>query len=524
MRIQLVTPKNPKSFWTFDSILPLLGVDCIFPNLSMPTVAGLTPEGHELILSDENLDPVPFDVDADVVGITGYPVHLARIEALAAEFRARGRLVAIGGPYASLYPDDAAKIADVVFVGEAEETWPQFLDDLAAGVHKDRYEADEKPDLTDAPMPRFDLVDASRYHAMTIQFSRGCPFRCEFCDIIVVYGRKPRTKAVHRLIAEVEACLAAGARQVFIVDDNFAGNKRLARELLSALAEWSKERNYPIDFNAEVSLDVAEDAELLRLMREANFTTVFVGIESPNAAALTEAKKTQNTRHDIFESLDKIYDHGIQVQAGMIVGFDDDSIDIFDQQFAFNQQAHIPIVMAGMLQAVEGTPLFSRVLAEGRLIQVKTTGDQFSHSNIVPVKMSLEELYKGYRRLLSELYDWKAYEDRTVGFLLARGERKKSGRKISKRDMRALWGIIGLFVGRYGLRRAKFSWRVLLRVARHRPAAAREALSFILMHKAMYDYTQGILEGLVAPEVVEAPREAGVPVLLSPRRIPVRAG
>ena len=151
MRIQLVTPKNPKSFWTFDSILPLLGVDCIFPNLSMPTVAGLTPEGHELILSDENLDPVPFDVDADVVGITGYPVHLARIEALAAEFRARGRLVAIGGPYASLYPDDAAKIADVVFVGEAEETWPQFLDDLAAGVHKDRYEADEKPDLTDAP-------------------------------------------------------------------------------------------------------------------------------------------------------------------------------------------------------------------------------------------------------------------------------------------------------------------------------------------------------------------------------------
>ena len=145
-------------------------------------------------------------------------------------------------------------------------------------------------------MPRFDLVDASRYHAMTIQFSRGCPFRCEFCDIIVVYGRKPRTKAVHRLIAEVEACLAAGARQVFIVDDNFAGNKRLARELLTALAEWSKERNYPIDFNAEVSLDVAEDAELLRLMREANFTTVFVGIESPNAAALTEAKKTQNTR------------------------------------------------------------------------------------------------------------------------------------------------------------------------------------------------------------------------------------
>jgi radical SAM superfamily enzyme YgiQ (UPF0313 family) len=532
MRIQLVTPKNPRSFWTFDSILPLLGVDCIFPNLSMPTVAGLTPPGHELILSDENLDPVPLDLDVDVVGLTGYPVHLPRIKALAKAFRDRGKLIAIGGPYASLYPDDAAQLADIVFVGEAEDTWPQFLADFAAGAYKDRYEAAEKPDLTDAPMPRFDLVDASRYHAMTIQFSRGCPFRCEFCDIIVVYGRKPRTKAVHRLIAEVEACLAAGARQVFIVDDNFAGNKRLARELLTALADWSRERNYPIDFNAEVSLDVAEDAELLRLMREANFTTVFVGIESPNEAALAEAKKTQNTRHDIYESLEKIYAHGIQVQAGMIVGIDDDSTEIVDQQAAFAQKAHIPIVMSGMLQAVEGTPLYTRVKAEGRLLDFQS-GDQFNHSNIVPVKMSHAELYAGYRRLLSALYDWRAYEERAVAFVLQRGERKKSGRSISERDRRALRGIVGLFVGRYGLRRAAFSWRVLLRVARHRPAAAREALSFILMHKAMYDYTQGLLEELVAPEGVEPvppssvdvhddapPPAQDVPVALTPR-IPV---
>ncbi|HEX4983835.1 MAG TPA: radical SAM protein [Ilumatobacteraceae bacterium] len=506
MRIQLVTPRNPPSFWTFDSILPLLGVDCIFPNLSMPTVAGLTPAGHEIILSDENLGPVPLDLDADVVGLTGYPIHKPRIEALAAQFRARGRLVAIGGPYASLYPAEAATIADVVFVGEAEHTWPTFLDDLARGTFRSRYEVAVKPDLTNAAIPRFDLVDARRFHAMTIQFSRGCPFRCEFCDIIVVYGRKPRTKAVARVVAEVEACLAAGARQVFIVDDNFAANKRLTRDLLTELAAWGRERGYPIDFNAELSLDVAQDDELLRLLREANFTTVFVGIESPNPSALAEANKTQNTRQDIVRSVRRFHDFGIQVQAGMIVGFDADTTAIFEQQAEFAQQARIPIVMAGMLQAIEGTPLFDRIAAEGRLLS-PSTGDQFNHSTIAPRNMTTDELYEGYRRLLAQLYDWRAYEERAVAFLLERGERVTSSRRVSRRDLRAMRSIAGLFVGRDGMRRARFSWHFLLRIARHRPSAIREAVSFILMHKAMYDYTQGLLKYLTPPRTgVPRPR------------------
>lgn len=522
LRIQLITPKNPPSFWTFDSILPVLGVDCIFPNLSMPTVAGLTPPGHDVVLCDENLDPVPVDLDVDVVGLTGCPIHKERIVELARELRARGRLVVIGGPYASLLPDEAATIADVVFVGEAEETWPRFLDDLATGTPAARYEAATKPDLADAPMPRFDLIDARRFHAMTVQFSRGCPFRCEFCDIIiVVYGRKPRSKAVDRLLAEVEACLAAGARQVFIVDDNFAGNKRVAREVLTALADWGRERGYPIDFNAELSLDVADDAELLRLLREANFTTVFVGIESPNADALAEAKKTQNTRGDITASVRRFHEHGIQVQAGMIVGFDADTPRIFEQQAQFAQLAPIPIVMAGMLQAIERTPLFDRVAAEGRLLS-PSTGDQFNHPNIVPANMTTGELYDGYRQLLSDLYDWDAYEERAVGFLLERGERMRSSRRVSRRDLRALWGIAGLFVGRDGLRRARFSWCFLARIIRHRPGATREALSFIVMHKAMYDYTQHVLATLRPPDAT--PRHpATAPITVSLREPAVTA-
>jgi radical SAM superfamily enzyme YgiQ (UPF0313 family) len=387
-----------------------------------------------------------------------------------------------------------------------------FLDDLARGTFRPRYEAGEKPDLTDAVMPRFDLVDARRFHAMTIQFSRGCPFRCEFCDIIVVYGRKPRTKAVERLLAEVEACLAAGARQVFIVDDNFAGNKRLTRELLTALAAWGRERGYPIDFNAELSLDVAQDDELLRLLREANFTTVFVGIESPNPSALAEARKTQNTRQDIVHSVRRFHEFGIQVQAGMIVGFDADTTAIFEQQAEFAQHAKIPIVMAGMLQAVEGTPLFERIAAEGRLLS-PSTGDQFNHSNIAPMNMTTHELYAGYRDLLTRLYDWRAYEDRAVAFLLQRGDRVRSRRRVSRRDLRALRGIAGLFVGRYGIRRARFSWHFLLRISR-RPSAIREALSFIVMHKAMYDYTQGLLDVLAPPSNAE-PHPPSVPLTRS---------
>lgn len=528
MRIQLVTPKNPPSFWTFDSILPILGVDSIFPNLSMPTVAGLTPAGHEVILSDENLDPVPLDLDVDVVGLTGYPVHRPRIVELARQFRERGRLVAIGGPYASLHPDEAAAIADVVFVGEAEATWPAFLDDLASGAHRARYEAEERPDLTDAPLPRFDLVDADRFHAMTVQFSRGCPFRCEFCDIITVYGRKPRTKAVGRLLAEVEACLAAGARQVFIVDDNFAGNKRLTRELLTELAAWGHERGYPLDFNAELSLDVAEDPELLRLLQDAHFTTVFVGIESPNAEALTEVRKTQNMRNDIVESVRRFHQHGIQVQAGMIVGFDADTPAVFDQHVAFACAARIPIVMAGMLQAIAGTPLFDRVQAEGRLID-GGTGDQFDHSNIVPVNMTVDELYTGYARMLSQLYDWDAYENRVVDFILERGPRVRSRRRVSRRDLRAVRGVAGLLVGSNGVRRARFSWHLLARVAARRPSAIREALSYILMHKAMYDYMSTLLAKLPSvagahaverrpPTDTEATEAVEVPVALTRAR------
>jgi radical SAM superfamily enzyme YgiQ (UPF0313 family) len=328
---------------------------CIFPNLSMPTVAGLTPPEHDVMLCDENVAEIDFDVEADIVGVTGYIIHKPRMLEIIAEFRRRGRFVVVGGPFASLCPEELRGHCDVLFVDESEETWPRFLRDFEMSAWKTEYRPDEKPDMTLSPTPRFDLLEVDRYHALTIQFARGCPFNCEFCDIIVMYGRRPRAKSVEQVMTEIRECHRLGAKQVFVVDDNFIGNKKLAKELLREMARWGRENGYPIDFNTEVSLNLAQDDELLELMREAHFTTVFIGIESPRKASLQETKKTQNMRGDLVENVRKIHGYGIQVQAGMIVGFDNDDESIFEDQLRFIQEARIPVSMTGLLQAMPKT-------------------------------------------------------------------------------------------------------------------------------------------------------------------------
>jgi len=491
MKIYLVTPKNPPSFWTYDRILPTLGKDCIFPNLSMPTVAGLTPREHEVVLCDENVEPIDFDVEADLIGVTGYIVHQERMKEILAEFRRRGRFVVVGGPHASLCPEEWRGLCDVLFVDEAEETWPVFLADFAAGTWKTEYRPAEKPDLSLSPVPRFDLLKVDRYHALTIQFARGCPFQCEFCDIIVVYGRKPRAKQVHQVMAEIAECHRLGAKQVFVVDDNFIGNKKLAKELLREMARWGREHGYPMDFNTEVSLNAAQDEELLALFRDANFTTVFIGIESPRVSSLQETKKTQNTRGDLVESVRKIHSYGIQVQAGMIVGFDNDDPTIFEEQLRFIQDARIPVSMTGMLQAMPKTPLHERVSREGRLVE-ESTGDQFVFSNILPKSMSRRELYEGYRQLISDLYEFKNYHRRTMEFLLARGGQITRGLNIRKGDLALLWRILGETVFRAGPRRAWFTLRLVGTALWRRPSAFKDAVSFAIVHKALSEYMEAL--------------------------------
>ena len=496
MKIYLVTPKNPTSFWTYDEILPVLGKRCIFPNLSMPTVAGMTPSPHEVVLCDENVEEIDFDHEADIVGVTGYIIHRERMFEIIDEFRRRGRFVVVGGPFASLCPEQLRGRCDSLFVEEAEETWPLFLADFEAGVPKTEYRGAEKPDMTRSPTPRFDLLRVDRYHALTIQFARGCPFNCEFCDIIVVYGRRPRAKSVEQVMREVHECHRLGARQIFIVDDNFIGNQKLAKALLRELAVFGRERGYPISFQTEVSLNVAGDEELLSLMHAANFTTIFIGIESPRRESLAETKKTQNLRGDLVENVRRIQSYGIQVQAGMIVGFDHDDASIFEEQLRFIQDARIPVSMTGMLQAMPKTPLYERVEREGRLI-TESTGDQFVLSNIVPQLMSRRALYEGYRWLAEQLYDFRNYRARTLEFLLHRGAQISAGRNIRKGDLRRLASVLRDTVLLGGPRRAWFTLTLLGATLLRRPSVFKEAVSFAIVHKAFYEYMrelQGLLD------------------------------
>ena len=489
MKIHLVTPRNPESFWTYDRILPSLGKRCIFPNLSMPTVAGLTGPDHEVTLCDENVDEIDFDVEADIVGVTGYIVHKQRMLEIADEFRRRGRFVVIGGPYASLCPEELRGRCDVLFVDEAEETWPQFLTDFANGEWHPEYRPHEKPDLTTSPTPRFDLLKVDRYHAMTIQFARGCPFNCEFCDIIVVYGRRPRVKSVPQVMAEIAECHRLGATQVFLVDDNFIGNKKLAKELLRAIADWSAANDHPMYFNTEVSLNVAQDEELLDLLRAARFTTIFIGIESPRKASLLETHKTQNMRGDLVENIRKIQDYGIQVQAGMIVGFDHDDESIFEEQLRFIQDARIPVSMTGMLQAMPKTPLHDRMAKEGRLVG-DSVGDQFVFSNILPKTMSRIELYKGYRELIADLYDFRNFRRRTLEFILNRGRQVGDGMRVRKEEWALLARILRDTVIAASPRRAWFTLSLLGTTLWKNPSRLADAVGFAIVHKGLYEYMQ----------------------------------
>jgi len=487
MKICLVAPKNPESFWTFDRILPSLNKKCVFPNLSLPTVAGITPREHDVILMDENVEEIDFDVDADLIGLTGYVIHKRRILEIAAEFRRRGKFVVAGGPLASLCPEELRDKVDVIFVDEAEYSWPQFLKDYAAGQWHAEYRQDEKPSMHDSPLPRFDLLKIDEYRSMTIQFTRGCPFTCEFCDIIVMYGRRPRAKTIDQVMAEVREIHRLGATNIFVVDDNFIGNKKEAKQLLSAIIEWQVAHGYPIEFMTEVSLNVSQDDELLALMRQANFTTIFIGIESPRVSSLEETKKNQNLRGNLLDSVHRIQRAGLEVMAGMIVGFDHDDPAIFEEQFRFIQDARIPVSMTGMLNALPKTPLYKRLKEAGRLA-AESVGDQFVLTNIIPKSMSSAELYEGYKRLLQRLYSHRNYRRRVMQLILHKGTQIESRIVASRKDVGIFLRVLWTCILRASPKRAWLTLSLMGETLLRRPRAFRDAITLALIHKHLYEY------------------------------------
>ena len=411
--IVLINPRFSVSYWGLDHALPVLGKRANMPVASLPLLAALTPAGHTITIIDENVEEIDWGrvARADIVGVTGMIVQRFRMREILTRLRQIGVFTVVGGPWVTVQEDYFDGLADVIFIGEAEETWPQFVSEWLEGRHARRYEQAEKSDMTKAPTPRFDLLDASAYLFGSLQFSRGCPFQCEFCDIIVTFGRRPRIKTSKQIIAEIEALRAQGFMVVFIVDDNLIGNKKAIKEVLRALKAWQQANGYPMVFFTEASIDLADDPELLQLMRESNISCVFIGIESPNEASLRETKKLQNLRTggSILEKIHRIQRGGLDVWCGMILGFDQDDHSIFDAQRQFIKKSRITSVMLGMLYAVPKTPLHSRLSAAGRLDL--SDRPKFG-TNVIPLKLSRQELRDGFVSVMSDLYDPNSYFDR----------------------------------------------------------------------------------------------------------------
>jgi radical SAM superfamily enzyme YgiQ (UPF0313 family) len=411
LRICLINPKFEPSYWGFEYALPLYPGNKRASMITgaLPYLAGLS-QGHEVRLVDENVEEIPWrDLESfDIVGVTGMNVQKQRMRQILEKLRPMNVLTAVGGAYASVDESFFDGLCDVVFSGEADETWPEFLRCIAGGRNHDALYKQRNPtDMTNVPKPRFDLLKVDRYASGALQFSRGCPFQCEFCDIIVTFGRRPRTKNPQQVLEELDDMRRVGFFSCFIVDDNFIGNKKAAKELLHLIIPWQEKHGYPLRLTTEASINLADDPELLELLYQANFRSVFIGIETPRAASLKETKKFQNTRGDSLEAkLARIRNAGMEVSAGFIVGFDNDDGSIFEDQFRFIQENGILLAMVGMLTAVPKTPLYERLKKEGRL----RLDDP--NCNIVPKKMTHSELQQKYWELLKRLYDPQAFFDR----------------------------------------------------------------------------------------------------------------
>jgi len=484
IKVLMIWPRFPSSFWSFDGVMDLVPIETDQPPLGLLTVAALCPKNWTLRLIDRGFEDL-LDTDilwADLVMVSGMRVQKDDIRETLLRARALGKRTMIGGPFASSEPELLLQLADHVVAGEPDEVFPEIAADLERGSPKRLYVIKDKPDVSKTPLPRFDLLKIEKYASMAVQFSRGCPFQCEFCDIITIYGRKPRTKRPSQLLAELDALFELGWRdQVFIVDDNFIGNHKLALGLALELEEWQKSHGYPMLFYTEASIDLAQRSELIEAMVKANFFYVFIGIESPSPKSLTEAKKFQNLRRDPLESIRFIQSQGLWVTEGFIIGFDSDTEEIFEQQRDFIERAAIPWAMAGFLQAPPTTPLFDRMLKEGRLLLESTATSNFDPPNFRTL-LPLPVLLEGYRGILASLYAPSAFYDRCYRSLL-----QWKARKPQKPPEIPFWTMLGIVVrsiAHQGILSSyrKAYWKFLLRlVARWSLNPAKFSMGFAML-------------------------------------------
>lgn len=479
MHVLLLYPEFPKTFWSFKHALKFILKRASLPPLGLLTVAAMLPRHWQLRLVDLNVRALT-DADlawADLVCISAMIAQGVSVQGTLARCRAAGKTIVAGGPLFTSGHADFPEV-DHFVLNEAELTLPEFLADFERGCARRIYETRKFADIRLSPIPRWDLAEVRRYGSMALQFSRGCPFDCEFCDVTAKFGHLPRTKSVAQVIGELDGLHAAGWRgPVFFVDDNFIGNKReLKTELLPALIAWQRERRWRFPFYTEASINLADDAELMRLMAEAGFDTVFIGIETPDAVALVECNKRQNQSRNLVDDVRSIQRAGLQVQGGFIVGFDSDAPGIFQRQVEFIQKSGIVTAMVGLLNALPDTKLHARLQREGRLVG-RSTGDNVDGTMNFTPRMPASQLVEGYKTILRRIYAPRPYYQR-IRTLLREYRRPRVTARFSWRHGVAL-AFSSVRLGVVGRERFQYWW-LLAWTLLHRPALLQLAVTLAI--------------------------------------------
>ena len=480
MNILLVYPKYPDTFWSFKHALKFVSKKASFPPLGLLTVASMLPNEWNKKLIDMNIKELR-EKDilwADYVFISAMSIQSESANQAIEKCKKQNAKIVAGGPLftsSSKYYDSV----DYLVLNEAEITLPRFLNDLRNGIPKHKYTSEEWADIIATPLPRWELISRKNYTSMNIQYSRGCPFDCDFCDITVLYGRKPRTKTKEQILTELDALYFTGWRgPVFFVDDNFIGNKtKLKEEILPAIIVWNENRKNPFYFNTEVSINLADDDKLIELMVKARFEAVFIGIESPNEASLIECNKNQNQNRDMIVSIRKIQESGLEVQGGFIVGFDNDPPTIFDKLASFIQESGIVTAMVGLLNAPEGTKLQKRLLEEGRLLKDFTGNNTDFSINFIP-QMDAGVLMEGYKQILKTIYSPKYYYERVMRFIKTYEPKKKNVFQFNPAYILALFKSI-IKLGVAGEER-KYYWKLFFWSLFRRPQLFSLAILFTI--------------------------------------------
>lgn len=435
--LYLVNPLSGSNVAGLTECIDLLGYGYLCANLSLPTLAAMVDQRlFDVAICDENVDTINFDFPCDIVGLTIYHYQRERTFEIAREFRKRGRMVIVGGPYATQNFQDGHPLFDVVFCGEAERTWPEFLGDYLRGDYRRLYVETDHTDITSLPPPRFDLMRNDRYLLGALQVGRGCPYNCDFCTCTVLYGRTTRYKTVDQVIAELEQLHRLGYRSIFLLDDNLVGNRDRARQIIRAIRDWNESKSEPVMFSTSASVDIGTQSDLGKLFGEALITNVFVGIETPSTDSLIGAGKYQNLKSDMRRDVVLLHNYGIDVAAGIIVGFDHDDRTIFRRQVEFLQKLSIPVCFAGMIMAPDGTELKARLQREGRWLPGDDIKDHTYDTNVVPKLMTHDELRRGYFWMMNELYREDNFLKRVQGALARFPEPSALARRYRPREMR----------------------------------------------------------------------------------------